>query len=117
MKKWQPLLLAAIMSLGIGMVLPFSGIEAQQAQFLGIILVIPLYWWLQLDSNQYPELNLSTVKVWAGLFALIGLPLYFIKTRGLSGSLVPIVLSVVAFGLSTVLTLAGWYLSVALFFR
>jgi hypothetical protein len=117
MKKWQPWLLAALMSLGIGMVMPFSGTSSQQTGILGIILLIPLYWWLQLDSDQYPEMNLGLFKVSAGLFSLIGLPLYFIKTRGFAGSVLPIVLSVVTFVLSIVLITVGRYLSLALFFK
>lgn len=77
-----------------------------------ILNLIPLYFWCHFDA-QLRNFRISSVRVWIVLFAIIGVPLYFWRTRnrrrfflnigGLWLFLLPIFLSFAAFFLASII--------------
>jgi hypothetical protein len=92
LKNWQPLALGAVISFLYGVATVFVSTRGNDV-LIAVMLIFPLFWWLQADSRHYEHLNLGSLKILAVLLAIIFVPVYLIRTRGWGGG----VLAILAF--------------------
>jgi hypothetical protein len=81
LKNWQPLALGAVISFLYGVASVFVSTRGNEI-LMAVLLIFPLFWWLQADGRHYEELNLGSLKILAVLLAIIFVPVYLIRTRG-----------------------------------
>jgi hypothetical protein len=88
----------------VGRVDPFAG---KAAWIYGVLSAITIYWWYYLDKIEHGFRAGALQNIGVAVFSLVGLPVYFFRSRGFRGGAVATAAALAVLIVASLLTYAG----------